>query len=173
MSDDQLEPWAQDFLRALGYLLVQSNMLEDALVDVYRVVTNKRWSDILDDVRDMTLGRLKGLVVDAYEEKFPDGELRQRLDRLKPELAAAVEARNKFVHASWAFDPQNESMERRRKPRKRGAAEEIRRLKTADVQTAYDLIGSAAEKLWRDVYDYVVEETPGNPGEMIQLTDYE
>jgi hypothetical protein len=80
MSDDQMEPWAQNFLRALGYLLVQANMLDDALVDVYRVVTNKRWSEILDDIRNKTLGGVPATMRRVLVQLRPSRVLGSRAD---------------------------------------------------------------------------------------------
>lgn len=147
-------PWDDSFLRALGYFLVQANYLEEALLDLYVIVTDKDWRAALEDVRGKTLGVLCKLVLAAYEARFPHGELRIRLDALKPDLQRAIETRNEFVHASWAFDHYNESMLRTRRPR-RGVAEEFRRLTAADVERATEFVGGVAEHIWERLYDSV------------------
>jgi hypothetical protein len=114
------ESWRDDFLRALGYLVVQSNYLEDALKDLYWIVTKQTWPKVYDDLRRLTLGPLVEKVVDAFEKRFPTGEFKDRLDRFKPDLERAVEVRNQYVHASWAFDNAKAEMEHRRLPRQAG-----------------------------------------------------
>ena len=145
--------WETEFLRALGYLLVQSNMLEDALVDVYRIVTDKDWDAVHQDVRGKALGPLRAIVVAAYEARFPDGDLRRRLEDLKSIVDKAIDTRNEFVHASWTFDPAKKLMHRRRLPRQRGTGEELRRLTVADVEAAIEIVGGAAERVWEELYD--------------------
>lgn len=157
-SQDPQSTWATDFLAALGYLLVQSNYLEDALLDLYWILTRKDRSAAATDVRGKTLGQLYHFVVAAYEAKFVSGELREKLDRLKPQLEIAIGKRNEFVHASWSFDYSNELMHRTRRPRT-GALGELKRLKVADVEAAIGIVGTAAEDIWEKLYDSVEPAT--------------
>lgn len=159
---DSQSSWATDFLAALGYLLVQSNYLEDALLDLYWILTRKDRSAAAVDVRGKTLGQLYHFVVAAYEAKFARGELREKLDRLKPQIESAIAKRNEFVHASWSFDYSNELMHRTRRPQK-GPLEELRRLKVADVQAAIEIVGTAAEDVWEKLYDSVEPATRATP----------
>jgi hypothetical protein len=121
----------------------------------YRIVTDKEWNEIHEDVRRKTLGPLRDLVLTTFEDRFPTGELRERLEQLRPGLERAVEARNQFVHASWSFDYANAQMHQRRLPREAGALEELRRLTVADVEAAMDIIGNTAERVWTELYDAV------------------
>ena len=153
IGDDVNEAWADEFLRALGYLLVQSNMLEDALQDLYRIVTDKTWDQIHEDVRGMTLGALRTFVLKEFEQRFPSGEHRDRLEQLRPDLEQAVGARNQFVHASWSFNYGTEQMHRRRLPREKGSVEELRRMTVSDVEAAIESIGDVAQRVWEELYD--------------------
>jgi hypothetical protein len=130
-------------------------MLEEALQDVYRIVTDKTWENVQEDVRGRPLGGLRNLVLKEFEARFPAGEHRERLEQLRPELERAIDARNQFVHASWSFDYGNEQMHRRRLPREQGAVEELRKMTVADVEAAVETIGNAAERVWTELYDPV------------------
>ncbi len=169
LDDEELQEWADEFLRALGYLLVQANMLDSALIDLYWAASNKMRGDVLEDVRGKPSGVLLQLTERAFEARFPSGELRDLFEKLKPELRNAVDVRNQFVHASWAFDDQNEQMHRERLPKAKGAVQEMRRLKVSDVEAAIDIIGGASETIWFELYDRVAEIEPRPRAELLQI----
>jgi len=160
--------WETNVLAALGYLLVQSNLLEDALLDLYWILSRKERSSAAADVRGKTLGQLYHFVVAAYEAKFASGELREKLDQLKSQVEVAIAKRNEFVHASWSFDYSNELMHRTRRP-KTGPLEELKRLKVEDLEEAIEIVGGAAQDIWEKLYDSVEPATrppaPAMPAE--------
>ena len=162
--------WADPFFQALGYLLLQSNELEHALLHVYKIVTDKRWEVVENDVREWTIGVLVKRVVAEYEKRFPDGELRQALEKMKPMLKEAVDMRNAFVHARWVFVPNEKKMERERLPRGQAGVREFHLLSVADVEQAIEVVGTAAEQVMEQLYDpaEVATRATRGPGEIRQ-----
>ncbi len=145
--------WTAGFLQGLGYLLVQSNELEDALANVYWVATGKSWAEVDDDIRGLTLGTLIDRVTQVYEKRFPEGELRQRLENMKPTLKEALDTRNAFVHARWVYVPVDQEVERERLPRGQKGVRELLRLDMLDLEFAIGTVGSAAEQVMEELYD--------------------
>jgi hypothetical protein len=88
---------------ALGYLPIQVNYLDEALVDLYHVVAGTNEVDTLRAVRELTLGGLRTLTVRAYEARITDPELRRQFDDVKVQLDRAVFVRNDYVHARYVF----------------------------------------------------------------------
>jgi hypothetical protein len=140
-------------LRALGWMVVQSNMLEHALADLCWVSSGKNWDEARDGIRGKTLGRIADLAIAEYERRFSSGELRQRLDAVKPALKNAIETRNQFVHAEWVIDHSRRVMHRRRLPRGAPGIREYLHFSVADLDAASDLVGSMATRLWNELYD--------------------
>jgi hypothetical protein len=162
--------WADGFFRALGYLLLQSNELENALLQVYKLVTDKRWEDVENDVRDLTIGQLVKRTVVEYEKRFPDGELREGLEKMKPTLKKAIDTRNAFVHARWVFVPNEKKMERERLPRGQAGVREFQLLSVADVEQAVEVVGGTADQVMEQLYDpaEIATRATRGPGEIRQ-----
>jgi len=157
---DDASHFEDDFLRALGYLVLQANELEEALLDLHWLVSAKGRTAAVADVQGKTLGHVLELVAASYRARCPDGESRARFDAMLPVLQTAVRTRNEFVHASWAFDSANQLMHRTRR-RRRGVGEEYRRFTVRDVVAASELLGDAAENVWTALYDPLEEESRG------------
>jgi hypothetical protein len=140
-------------LRALGWMVVQADMLEHALADLYWISSGKQWEDAREDIRGKTLGPISDLALAEYERRFPSGDLRQRLDSVKPALKHAIETRNQFLHAEWIFDHSKRVMHRRRLPRGAPGIREYLHFSVADLEAASDVVGNMAERLWDELYD--------------------
>lgn len=97
------DPEWDAFLRALGDLVVQSNYLEDAMVDLYRITSGEQQSVALTKIRGKTLGPLWEMVLQACRAAMNDPKILERVDVVEPIVNSAVELRNAFVHASWVF----------------------------------------------------------------------
>src|ERR1022692_863435 len=148
--------WEAQVLQALGYLLVQANMLESALVDVYWLLSGKPKMEPLEKVRGKTLRPLYKLFLEAFQSRFPDGEMRRRLEKMQPEIEKAIATRNEFVHASWFFQPEKELMHRKRMPRDRLGERELRRFTVSEIQGAVEIVGGTARRIWEELYDPAV-----------------
>lgn len=153
------EEWKRDFLAALGNLLVQSGYLEDALIDLYWIVSGKSEPELLKCVRGKPLGEIKKIAVTAYEGRISDADLRSRLDAIKPELGKAIDTRNEFVHAVWAFG--NEVAQRERWPRTGPVVGQLRKMTIADVEDATELIFEVFMAL-SELREETVERIPQN-----------
>jgi hypothetical protein len=151
--------WEDRFLRALGWLLLQANLFEDALIDLYWLVADKpEWQDAVADMQGLTLGNIWGRRVrDEYEKRIQDASLRARFDGLKPRIEEAIDLRNQFVHASWSFEVARQLMHRTRRPLS-GVLEEFQKMKVEDVEAAAERIGTAAEEIMH-LYDDTEEAT--------------
>lgn len=147
----------RDLLGGLGYLLVHANYLDDALVDLYWLVSGKTEVELIRTVRDGTLGGLCQLVPRAYERRVSDAQLLQQLAALKPKLAAALDVRNEFIHARYVFA--RTSLQHTRRPRRGPVVEKIRTLQLADLETAINVLGAAQEATY-ELYDATVEHIP-------------
>ncbi len=147
----------RELLGGLGYLLVQANYLDDALVDLYWIVAGKTETELIRAVRGKTLGELRWMVTKAYETRIADPKLRADLDALKLQLEAALQARNDFIHASYVFG--RTSLQHTRRPKTGPAVEKIRTLHIEDLEKAIDIIGHAQDAALA-LYDATVEHVP-------------
>lgn len=147
----------RDLLGGLGYLLVTANDLDDALVDLYWIVSGEAEVDLIRAVRRETLGSLTDLVITTYERRVSDARLLQQLAALKPCLKAAVNVRNEFIHASYVFA--GTSLQHRRRPRSGPAIEKLRTLRSGDIEAAINVLGEAQEATY-SLYDATVEQIP-------------
>lgn len=151
--------WEDKFLSALGYLLIQANDLDEALTDLYWIVSGKTEVDVFKAVREQTLGGLIALTFKAFEARITDKDLRAELDALKTELNTALAIRNEFVHAHWVFG--DGEMHHHRRPRSGRVVEKIRKMRVADVEAATDKIAAAAESVY-ELYDKTRERIPAD-----------
>lgn len=147
----------RDLLGALGYLLVQANYLDDALVDLYWIVAGKNEADLIRTVRTETLGGLRRIVIEAYESRITNPTLRAQFDALKPQLAAALGVRNEFIHASYVFA--RTALQHTRRPRTGPPVERIQTLRRDDLEAAINVLGEAVEAVLA-MYDVTIEHLP-------------
>ena len=147
----------REILSALGYLLVQANYLDDALVDLYWLVAGKTEVDLILAVRGKTSGSLCQVVVEAFEARVADPGLRAQFDSLKPKLDEAIRVRNEFIHASYVFA--QTSLKHRRLPKTGPAVEKNRTLSVGDVEAAIDVLGEAQEETYA-MYDVTQRYIP-------------
>jgi hypothetical protein len=147
----------RDLLGALGYLLVQVNYLDDALVDLYWIVAGKTEVELIHAIRRETLGGLRRIVIEAYEDRITDVTLRAQFDALKPLLTAALAVRNEFIHASYVFA--KTALEHTRRPTTGPPVERIRTLQSEDLEAAINVVGAAQEAVLA-MYDVTVEHLP-------------
>lgn len=141
----------------LGYLLVQANYVDEALIDLYWIVSGRTEVDVLKDLRGRPLGPLGDAVATAYEAQIQDPQLRRQFEELKPLLKATRDVRNDFIHAYYVFG--GDHLRRTRRPKSGAAVEMIRKLRASDIEAALATLGQAQDAVLA-VYDATVEHLP-------------
>ena len=89
-------------LGALGLVLLYANELEEAITDLFWVVSRQDFFVFLDRARKQPLTTLAKDLAATYRQRVSDPSLLQCLDALEPRIMTAVAKRNEFVHATWA-----------------------------------------------------------------------
>lgn len=151
------EKFRSEFLEGLGWLLLQANYLEDALIDFYWLLSTCDEETMLREVRGMTMGPLITAVLQKFHARVADSALLMRMSSFKGDLQRALETRNEFVHAFWSFGAG--VMHRERTPRGGRVRQELKKYTVAEVREAGDMIGDVAETVW-DFEDDVGEAYP-------------
>ena len=155
MDDSNETEWTRMY-EALGRLLVQANYLEEAVVDLFWLVSGKSEADFIARIQGDMLGKIMNDMLAEYRRQVDDPVLLQSLGTFEPDLRTAVDKRNEFIHASWARIVRAgivDGFQRTRRPRKGAAREEFVDMKIEDVEAATEIIGRAAEWLWWELFD--------------------
>lgn len=154
----------------LGYLLVQANMLDDVVVDLYWVVVQRPQHEVIAETREWTFGMLVPRFLAAFKQHVKDAALLKRLDELEPRLRESVGLRNEFIHATWSISADGWT-ERRRKLRDGRAREQCLKMNPEHIEAAAEKLGGLAETLW-ELWDDVVPAMGGHlPPQMGEIRD--
>jgi hypothetical protein len=124
----------------LGRFLVAANRLESSIFELYVGLTAEPREEVVHRARGWTLGGLMNAFVATFREHVRAGRHVEAFDRLEPQLRAAVDRRNEYVHASWWLTEDQRGHERYRRPRAGG--EELARRSPEEVF-------SITHELWR------------------------
>jgi HAMP domain-containing protein len=107
------------------------------------------------------LGNLVKEFVSAYRRRVHAEPLLARLNALEPRVTAAVERRNEFVHATWAFGAAG-VVHRTRRPRRGEVREELTAMRPEHITAVADEIGDVAEAIG-EFWDETVSFLGGLP----------
>lgn len=168
IDQTELDRIIESVYTRLGYLVVQSSELDDALFDLYWVATGKPRPEAVNDLRGLTLGAMVRRVLDAYRINVTETALLASLAAVEPRLLQTVIARNEFIHASYAVSLDG-CVHRERRPRER-AVEQTVKMVPDDIATAGNEAGAVAEILV-DLYDATVEAKGGLPPQAGEIRD--
>jgi hypothetical protein len=158
VDPEALQRLIDDLYRHLGYLAVQANELDDTLFDLYWIITQRPRAEVVEELRGRTLGVLRDRFIAVYQ-RIPDAALVTRVAVLTARLSGAVDARNEFLHASWAVSPEG-WIQRERRPRDRPEEVSVK-MYLAHIEQAADEIGAVA-RLLTELHDDIVQAMGGD-----------